>query len=88
MRTLTTPRAKETPVMTSDPHYREAAGAIAGMTETYGYRPKPGDRVRVELPFRDTFGVGTVVSLNATVAVVQVDGEELWYYPHELQLLW
>ena len=35
-------------MQTSDPHYREAAGAIAGMTETSGPRwvPRPGDRVR------------------------------------------
>ena len=58
-------------MQTTDPHHREAAGAIAGMTETYGYSPKPGDRVRAELPFKDTYGIGTVVSVNAAVAVVE-----------------
>ena len=72
-------------MQTSDPHHREAAGAIAGMTETYGYSPSPGDRVRAELPFKDTHGIGTVVSVTPAVVVVDIEGETLWYYPHDLQ---
>jgi hypothetical protein len=69
---------------TTDPHYREAAGAIAAMTETYGYTPAVGDRVRCELPFRDTYAIGVVTSVTPAVVVVEVDGETLWYYPHDL----
>jgi hypothetical protein len=68
-----------------DPHAREYAGAIAGMTETYGREWRPGDRVRVELPFTGTHGIGIVVELNSARVVVDVDGESLWYYEHELE---
>jgi hypothetical protein len=72
--------------MTTDPHHAEYAGAIAGMTETYGaWTPRVGDRVRAELPFRDTHGIGTVTAVTHTVVVVEIDGETLWYYPHDLE---
>jgi len=70
---------------TTDPHYREAAGSIAAMAETYGtWTPRVGDRVRAELPFKDTYGIGTVTAVNPAVIVVDIDGETLWYYPHDL----
>lgn len=70
-----------------DAHYREAAGAIAGMTETYGSRwvPRPGDRVRVQLPFTGIYGTGIVVEVNSARVIVDVDGESLWYYEQELE---
>jgi hypothetical protein len=68
-----------------DPHEREYSAAIAGMTETYGREWRPGDRVRVELPFTGTYAVGTVLEVNSARAVVDVDGESLWYYEHELE---
>ena len=74
-------------MITNDPHYREAAAACAAMpreTNARFWTPRPGDRVRCELPFKDTHGIGTVVAVNAAVAVVEIDGETLWYYPHEL----
>jgi hypothetical protein len=64
----------------------EAAGAIAALAETFGRQPwKPGDRVRMELPFVGRYGTGTVVEVNSARVVVDVDGDLLWYYPHELQ---
>ncbi len=68
-----------------NPHDREYDGAIAGMTETYGREWRPGDRVRVELPFTGEYGIGTVVELNSARVVVDVDGESLWYYEHEIE---
>jgi hypothetical protein len=65
-----------------DPHDREYAGAIAGMTETYGYRPRVADRVQVELPFTGEHGEGIVVELHGERVVVDVHGELLWY-PHD-----
>ena len=72
-------------MQTTDPHHQEAAGAIAGMTDTYGYRPKPGDRVRCELPFKDTHGIGIVLEVNPAFVTVDIEGETLWYYPHDLE---
>jgi hypothetical protein len=56
-------------MQTSDPHYREAAGAIAGMTETYGPRwvPRPGDRVRCPRAFGGGYQDGTVYGLDGNV---------------------
>ena len=70
-----------------DAHAREAAAAEAAIAEFYGRRwtPRPGDRVRAELPFRDTYGIGTVVSVNPAVVVVAIEGETLWYYPRDLE---
>ena len=46
---------------TTDPHYREAAAAVAGMTETYGcWMPRPGDRVRCPMAFGGGYQEGTV----------------------------
>ena len=46
---------------TTDPHYREAAAAVAGMTETYGgWTPRPGDRVRCPRAFGGGYQEGTV----------------------------
>ena len=71
--------------MTTDPHHQEYAGAVAGMAETYGREWRPGDRVRVELPFTGNYGTGIVVEVNSARVIVDVDGESLWYYEHELE---
>jgi FKBP-type peptidyl-prolyl cis-trans isomerase 2 len=70
-----------------DAHAREAAAAEAAIAEFYGtvWHPRPGDRVRVELPFVGEYGIGTVLEVNSTRVVVDVDGESLWYYEHELE---
>ena len=72
-------------MQTSDPHYREAAGAIAGMSEAYGYRPSPGDVVIGEPPFLGGRRAGIVRATNGTYCLVEMDGEVLAYYPHELE---
>jgi hypothetical protein len=70
-----------------DAHYREAAAAEAAIAEFYGsvWKPKVGDRVRVELPFVGKYGTGIVVEVNPARVVVDVDGEWLWYYEHEIE---
>ena len=68
-----------------DPHANEAAGAIAGMTKTYGYRPQPGDRVRGARPFYDDEAVGTVLSVQGNYVLVEMLGEHLAYRPDELE---
>ena len=65
----------------------EAAAAIVGMAETYGYQPAPGDRVACERPFRGDYAEGEVVATNGVYVMVEVDGERLAYYPHELRLI-
>jgi hypothetical protein len=62
----------------------EAAAAIAGMTETYGYQPQVGDCVIVEPPFLLGRRAAIVREINAAYCLVEVDGEMLAYYPHEL----
>lgn len=68
-----------------DPHAREAAGAIAGMTETYGYRPLAGDRVRCERPLYGDIAIGTVLSVTGNCVLVELLGEHLHYRPDELE---
>jgi FKBP-type peptidyl-prolyl cis-trans isomerase 2 len=68
-----------------DPHANEAAGAIAGMTQTYGYRPQPGDRVRAERPFYGDAAIGTVLSVTGNYVLVDLLGEHLAYRPDELE---
>lgn len=70
-----------------DAHLRESASAQAAMAEFYGKRwtPRIGDRVRCELPFKDTYGIGIVVEVNTAFVIVEIDGETLWYYEHELE---
>ena len=63
----------------------EARAAIAGMTTTYGYSPALGDAVRCERPFRGDFATGTVVEVNAAYVLVEIEGERLAYYAHELE---
>ena len=65
----------------------EAAAAIAGLAETYGYQPAPGDRVACERPFRGDYAEGEVVATNGVYVMVEVEGERLAYYPHELRLI-
>jgi len=61
-----------------DAHYREAAAAEAAIAEFYGsvWKPKVGDRVRVELPFVGKYGTGIVVEVNPARVVVDVDATE------------
>ena len=75
--------------MTTNPHYAEAAAAEAAMAEFYGqvWKPKPGDRVRGELPFLGTHGEGVVVDVNGAYCLVEINGETLAYYPEELERL-
>ena len=69
----------------SDPHHSEAAGAIAGMAATYGYRPSPGDIVIGERPFLGDRARGIVRATNGTYCLVEMNGETLSYYPRELE---
>jgi hypothetical protein len=71
--------------MTTDPHHAEYAGAIAGMAETYGYRPQVGDVVIGEPPYIGGRRAGIVRAVNAAYCLVEMDGERLAYYPHELE---
>ena len=68
-------------------HAREAAAAQAAIADFYGtvWKPKPGDRVRCELPFKDTHGIGIVLEVNPAFVTVDIEGETLWYYPHDLE---
>ncbi len=75
-------------MQTTDPHHAEYAGAVAGMTETYGkWKPRVGDLVRGELPFLGTYGQGVVVETNPAYVTVQVGNERLAYYPEELEFV-
>lgn len=65
----------------------EARAAVGGMTQTYGYLPAVGDRVRCERPFKGDFAEGVVADVNPAYALVLVDGEQLAYYPNELEYL-
>ena len=73
----------------NNPGDAEAAAAIAGLAETYGgpYRPSPGDRVACERPFRGDYAEGVVAATNGVYVLVDVDGENLAYYPPELRLI-
>jgi hypothetical protein len=70
-----------------DAHAREAAAAIAGMAETYGtvWRPSPGDVVIGEPPYIGGRRAGIVRATNGTYCLIEMDGETLAYYPHELE---
>jgi len=70
---------------TTDPHYSEAAAAVAGMTETYGYRPTPGDVVRVEPPFVGGITTGIVRAVSKAYCLVSIGEDTLAYYPHEMR---
>lgn len=76
--------------MIADHHNRhpgdaEAAAAIAGTADTYGYRPTPGDVVIGEPPFVGYRRAGIVRAANATECLVEMDGEMLAYRPSELE---
>lgn len=72
---------------TTDPHYREAAAAEAAIADFYGkvWKPKPGDRVRGELPFLGTYGEGVVTEVNDAYITVRIGNEHLVYYPEDLE---
>ena len=67
-----------------DPHSREAAAAVAGMAETYGWTPSPGDVVRCEPPFVGGITTGVVRATNGTYCLVSIGEDTLAYYPREL----
>jgi len=69
----------------TDPHTREAAAAVAGIADTYGYRPTPGDVVRVEPPFVGGITTGIVRASNGTYCLVSIGEDTLAYYPHEMR---
>jgi hypothetical protein len=70
-----------------DANAREYAGAVAGMTQTYGYQPRIGDCVTLEPPFLAGRRAGIVRQVNAAYCLVEVDGDMLAYYPHELEFI-
>ena len=70
---------------TTDPHHSEYSAAIAGMAETYGYSPTPGDVVRVEPPFIGGITTGVVRATNGTYCLVTIGEDTLAYYPHEMR---
>jgi hypothetical protein len=66
-----------------DPHEREYLGAVAALNDIY--RPSPGDAVIAEPPYLGGRRAGIVRSTNGTYCLVEIDGETLAYYPHELE---
>lgn len=70
-----------------DAHAREAAAAEAAIAQFYGKRwtPRLGDIVRCERPFRGDFANGVVADVNPAYVTVEIDGEHLAYYEHELE---
>jgi hypothetical protein len=70
-----------------DAHAREASAAIAGMADTYGtvWLPSPGDVVMGELPYIGGRRAGILQATNGTYCLVEMDGEVLAYYSHELE---
>jgi hypothetical protein len=74
-------------MLSSDPHYREAAGAIAGMTETYGPRwvPRPGDRVRCPRAFGGGYQEGTVFGPERNGWLVDTPEGRLALFTDELE---
>ena len=72
-------------MMTTDPHAREAAAAVAGMAQTYGYVPQRGDIVEVETPFTGERATGVVLEVVKQRCVVSLNGETLIYRTDELE---
>ena len=74
-------------MMTSDPHYREAAAAQAAMAEFYGsvWRPKPGDRVRCPRAFGGGYQAGTVHGPDEGGYLVDTAEGRLFLYLEELE---
>jgi len=68
-----------------DAHMNEYAAATCGMSDTYGYRPAVGDFVIGEPPYIGGRRCGVVRHVNAAYCLVEMDGEVLAYYPHELE---
>ena len=73
--------------MTTDPHHAEYAGAIAGMTETYGSRwvPRRGDRVRCPRAFGGGYQPGTVVGPDRDGYLIDTAEGRLLLYLEELE---
>ena len=68
-----------------DAHAKEAAAAVAGIADTYGWSPAPGDIVRCEPPLIGGIVTGVVRATNDAYCLVSIGDEHLAYYPHELQ---
>lgn len=63
----------------------EAAGAAAGMSDVYGYRPQVGDVVIGEPPLVGHRRAGIVRAVKGDYCMVEMDCELLVYAPHELE---
>lgn len=75
-------------MQTSDPHYREAAAAIAGMADTYGWTPRPGDRVRCPRAFGGGYQDGLVFGPDERMGwLVDTAEGRLLMFADELELL-
>ena len=68
-----------------DAHTREAAAAVAGMSETYGWSPSPGDVVRCEPPFVGGITTGVVRAVSKAYCLVSIGEDTLAYYPRDLK---
>jgi hypothetical protein len=72
--------------MTTDtmPGDAEAAGAIAGMSDTYGWRPTAGDAVRVPRAFGGGYQDGVVAAADRGGWLVDTPEGRLLMYRDEL----
>ena len=62
----------------------EAAGAIAGMADTYGWRPTAGDAVRVPRAFGGGYQDGVVATADRGGWLVDTPEGRLLMYREEL----
>lgn len=67
-----------------DAHEREAAGAVAGMVETYGPRPLPAEGSEVTGTSCGRRFAGRVQSAEAGRVVVEIDGAWIVVRPWEI----
>ena len=70
-----------------DAHYREAAGAIAGMADTYGWSPAPGDAVRVPRAFGGGYQDGVIATADRCGYLVDTPEGRLLMYREELEYI-
>jgi hypothetical protein len=68
-----------------DANAREYAGAVAGMAETYGWTPQPGDRVRCPLAFGGGYQNGWVYGREKDGYLVDTAEGRLLMYLEELE---
>ena len=65
----------------------EAAGAAAAMAETYGWTPRPGERVSCPLVFGGGTQEGRVVCRDGQGWLVDTDEGRLLFFGDEIQPL-